>query len=348
MNEASPLPPAGDCKRGNSQSGKIAVLLVNLGTPDGADAASVRRYLCEFLTDARVIEKQGPIWKLVLHGVILRIRPRRKARDYRKIWDTERNESPLKTITRSQAEKLASKLAALDPGIVVDWAMRYGNPSLAARIAYLLAERCERVLVIPLYPQYCAATTATVCDEMFRVLARLRHQPALRVAPPYYDDPVYIDALASSTSAALDRLGFKPQVILASFHGVPQAYVESGDPYQTHCMETIRLLRQRLGFDEAALRITFQSRFGRDKWLGPATIETVEALAKSGIKRVAVITPGFASDCLETLEEIAGDNAHVFKQNGGESFAALPCLNDSEEGMRVIQHLALRELKGWI
>jgi ferrochelatase len=348
MNEASPLTPAGDSKRGNSPFGKIAVLLVNLGTPDGADAASVRRYLREFLTDPRVIEKQGPIWKLVLHGVILRIRPPRKARDYRKVWNNERNESPLKTITRLQAEKLASKLAALNPGIVVDWAMRYGNPSLAARIASLLGEGCERLLVIPLYPQYCAATTATACDEIFRVLARLRHQPALRVAPPYYDDAVYIDALASSTSAALDRLGFKPQVILASFHGVPQVYVESGDPYQRHCMETVRLLRQRLGFDEAALRITFQSRFGRDKWLEPATIETVEALAKSGIKRLAVITPGFASDCLETLEEIAGDNAHVFKQNGGECFAALPCLNDSEEGMRVIQHLALRELKGWI
>jgi len=348
MNEASPLTPAGDSKRGNSPFGKIAVLLVNLGTPDGADAASVRRYLREFLTDPRVIEKQGPIWKLVLHGVILRIRPPRKARDYRKVWNNERNESPLKTITRLQAEKLASKLAALNPGIVVDWAMRYGNPSLAARIASLLGEGCERLLVIPLYPQYCAATTATACDEIFRVLARLRHQPALRVAPPYYDDPVYIDALASSTTAALGRLGFKPQVILASFHGVPQAYVESGDPYQRHCMETVRLLRQRLECDESVLRIPFQSRFGRDKWLEPATIETVEALAKSGIKRVAVITPGFASDCLETLEEIAGDNAHVFKQNGGENFAALPCLNDSEEGMRVIQHLALRELKGWI
>jgi ferrochelatase len=349
MNEASPFTPAAaGCKRGNSESGKIAVLLVNLGTPDGADAASVRRYLREFLTDPRVIEKQGPIWKLVLHGVILRIRPRRKARDYRKIWDNRKNESPLKTITRSQAEKLASELTAVAPRIVVDWAMRYGNPSLAVRIASLLKKGCERMVVIPLYPQYCAATTATACDEIFRVLARLRHQPALRVAPPYYDDPVYIDALASSTSAALGRLEFKPQVILASFHGVPQAYVESGDPYQTHCMETIRLLRQRLGFDESALRITFQSRFGRAKWLEPATIETVEALAKSGIKRVAVITPGFASDCLETLEEIAGDNARVFKQNGGESFAALPCLNDSEEGMRVIQHLALRELKGWI
>jgi len=300
------------------------------------------------LSDKRVIENQGLVWKLVLNGVILPMRPRRKAHDYRKIWNREKNESPLKTITRSQAEKLA---LALDPaayGITVDWAMRYGNPSLAARITHLLAQGCERLLVIPLYPQYCAATTATVCDEVFRVLARLRRQPALRVAPPYYDDPIYINALACSTSSALGRLNFNPRVILASFHGVPQAYVENGDPYQAHCIETMRLLRKRLGFDEAALRLTFQSRFGRDKWLEPATIETVASLAKQGVKSIAVITPGFAADCLETLEEIAGDNARVFKENGGEHFAALPCLNDSAEGMQVVRHLAERELKGWI
>jgi len=226
--------------------------------------------------------------------------------------------------------------------------MRYGNPSLAARIAHLVAQGCERLLVLPLYPQYCAATTATVCDELFRTLARLRHQPALRVAPPYYDDPTYIEALASSTNAELARLEFKPQVILASFHGVPQAYIDKGDPYRAHCMETIRLLRDRLGLDEATLRVTFQSRFGRAKWLEPATIGTVETLAKRGVKSIAVITPGFASDCLETLEEIAGENAHVFKRSGGERFAALPCLNDSAQGMQVIRTLALRELEGWI
>ncbi len=229
-------------------AGKIGVLLTNLGTPDGADAASVRRYLKEFLSDKRVIENQGPLWKLVLNGVILPIRPRRKARDYRKIWNNERDKSPLKTVTRSQAEKLASTLQPLGQGIItVDWAMRYGNPSLASRITHLLAQGCERLLAIPLYPQYCAATTATVGDEIFRVLAGLRHQPALRIAPAYYNNSVYIDALASSTSTALSRLAFKPQVILASFHGVPHAFIENGDPYQAHCMETMRLLRQRLG-----------------------------------------------------------------------------------------------------
>ena len=345
MNETSLTNMENDAAR----AGKIGVLLTNLGTPDGADAASVRRYLKEFLSDKRVIENQGPLWKLVLNGVILPIRPRRKARDYRKIWNNERDESPLKTVTRSQAEKLASTLQPLGQGIItVDWAMRYGNPSLASRITHLLAQGCERLLAIPLYPQYCAATTATVGDEIFRVLAGLRHQPALRIAPAYYNDSVYIDALASSTSTALSRLAFKPQVILASFHGVPHAFIENGDPYQAHCMETMRLLRQRLGFDEATLRLTFQSRFGRAKWLEPATIETVATLAKQGLQSIAVITPGFSVDCLETLEEIAGENAHVFKQNGGENFAALPCLNDSAEGMQVIRHLAARELKGWI
>jgi len=250
MNEASPLAETADGalavdapqRRSPAAAGRIGVLLANLGTPDGADAASVRRYLKEFLSDRRVIENQGPLWKLVLNGVILRIRPRRKARDYRKIWNNEKNESPLKTITRSQAEKLASALGPLGQEIVVDWAMRYGNPSLASRLAHLVAHGCERLLVIPLYPQYCAATTATVCDEVFRALARLRHQPSLRVAPPYYNDPIYIEALASSTSAELARLEFKPQVILSSFHGVPQAYIDSGDPYRMHCMETVRLL----------------------------------------------------------------------------------------------------------
>jgi protoporphyrin/coproporphyrin ferrochelatase len=355
MNEASPPAKtaagklAGDALQGPSQAaaGKIGVLLVNLGTPDAADAASVRRYLKEFLTDRRVIENQGPLWSLVLNGVILRVRPRRKARDYRKIWNNERNESPLKTITRSQAEKLGAALAPLGKEIMVDWAMRYGNPSLASRLAHLVAERCERLLIIPLYPQYCAATTATVCDEAFRALARLRYQPSLRVAPPYYNDPVYIEALASSTSAELARLDFKPQVILASFHGVPKAFIDAGDPYYAHCMETIRLLRDALKFDESTLMITFQSRFGRGKWLEPATSQTVKSLAQRGVKSIAVITPGFSADCLETLEEIAVENAHIFKKHGGESFAAIPCLNDSAPGMLVIRQLALRELKGW-
>jgi protoporphyrin/coproporphyrin ferrochelatase len=356
MNEVSPLTMTADGARAidaprpptPAAAGRIGVLLTNLGTPDAADTAAVRRYLKEFLTDARVIEKQGALWKLVLNGVILRIRPRRKARDYRKIWNTEKNESPLKTVTRSQAEKLAAALAPLGKEIVVDWAMRYGNPSLAGRLARLVAQGCERLLVIPLYPQYCAATTATAGDEVFRALARLRHQPALRIAPPYYNDPIYVEALASSTRAELSRLGFEPQVIIASFHGVPQAFIDAGDPYCAHCMETMRLLRAALELDEASLQLTFQSRFGRGKWLEPATMQAVKSLARRGVKSIAVITPGFSADCLETLEEIAVENAHVFKKNGGENFAAIPCLNDSAFGMRVISQLALRELGGWI
>jgi ferrochelatase len=331
-----------------NEAGKIGVLLVNLGTPDAADAPAVRRYLKEFLTDPRVIENQGPLWSLVLNGVILRIRPRRKARDYARIWNHEKNESPLKTITRSQAEKLAQTLQPLGPRLVVDWAMRYGNPSIASRLAELAAQGCERILVIPLYPQYCAATTATVGDEVFRVLTRMRYQPSLRIAAPYYDDPAYVEALASSTRAELSQLAFQPDVILASFHGIPQAYVDNGDPYYTHCVETMRLLRAALALDESKFMLTFQSRFGRAKWLEPATDRTVRKLARSGVKSIAVVTPGFSADCLETLEEIAVENAHIFKRHGGQNFAAIPCLNDSPPGMQVIAQIAQRELKGWI
>ncbi len=329
-------------------SAKIGVLLVNLGTPDTADAAGVRRYLKEFLTDPRVIEDQGPLWDIVLNGIILRVRPWRKARDYRKIWNTARNESPLKTITRSQSEKLASTLEPLGRHLVVDWAMRYGNPSLASKIELLVSQGCERILVVPLYPQYCAATTATVCDEVFRVLRGLRRQPAVRIAPPYYNDKVYIESLASSTRVELSRLPFKPDVVLASFHGIPKAFVDKGDPYYTQCIETMRLLRDVLKYDDKKLMVSFQSRFGSAKWLEPATDKTVKKLAKSGVKNLAVITPGFSADCLETLEEIAVENADIFKKNGGENFAAIPCLNDSAPGMLVIWQMALRELKGWI
>jgi ferrochelatase len=327
---------------------KVGVLLVNLGTPDGADTGSVRRYLREFLSDPRVIENQGLIWKLVLNGIILPLRPRRKARDYEKIWNRKLNESPLKTITRAQSEKLAATLQAVGPHVVVDWAMRYGNPSIASRLAALDAQDCRRILVIPLYPQYCAATTATVGDEVFRALTRMRRQPALRVAPPYYDDAVYIEALADSTNAGLRQLKFEPEVILASFHGIPKAFVENGDPYYDHCVETMRLLRAHMGLDEGKLMMTFQSRFGLAKWLEPATDQTVKKLAQRGVKNIAVITPGFSADCLETLEEIAVENAEIFRRNGGENFAAIPCLNDSGSGMQVIWQLALRELRGWI
>src|SRR6516164_213319 len=240
MNEALPTTAAAaTADRPAATAAKIGVLLVNLGTPEAADAAAVRRYLKEFLTDARVIEDQGALWQLVLNGIILPIRPRRKARDYAKIWNNEKNESPLKTITRSQAEKLARALEPLGSHLVVDWAMRYGHPSIASKLGALVVQGCERILVIPLYPQYCAATTATACDEVFRVLARLRHQPSVRIAPPYYNDTVYIEALGSSTGAELSQLGFKPEVVLASFHGVPKAYVDNGDPYSADCLETL-------------------------------------------------------------------------------------------------------------
>jgi ferrochelatase len=326
---------------------RIGVLLVNLGTPDSADAKGVRVYLKEFLSDPRVVEDQGLLWKLVLNGIILRTRPSRKARDYRKIWDTEQNESPLKTITRAQSDKLAAAISDHDH-VVVDWAMRYGNPSIASRIEALTAQGCDRLLVVPLYPQYSAATSATVCDEVFRVLTAMRAQPTLRVTPPYYDDPDYIEALAVSVNAHLKTLPFEPELIVASFHGMPQKYVDKGDPYLAQCVATTDALRKHLGLETSKLVLTFQSRFGSDEWLQPYTDKTIEQLAKAGTRRIAVVTPGFSADCLETLEEIAQENAEIFKHNGGEQFAAIPCLNDSDAGMDVIRQLVLRELQGWI
>ena len=326
---------------------RIGVLLVNLGTPDTADARGVRVYLKEFLSDPRVIEDQGLVWKAILNGIILRVRPSRKARDYQKIWNAERGESPLKTITRSQAEKLAAAIADREH-VVVDWAMRYGNPSIRSRIDALAAQGCDRLLVVPLYPQYSAATSATVCDEVFRALADMRAQPTLRVSPPYYDNPDYIEALAVSMSEHLAALPFQPELIVASFHGMPQKYVDKGDPYYAQCVATTESLRKRLGLDASKLVLTFQSRFGSDEWLQPYTDKTIEKLARDGVKRIVVVTPGFSADCLETLEEIAQENAEIFRHNDGEQFSAIPCLNDSEPGMDVIRQLVLRELQGWI
>ena len=294
-----------------------------------------------------MIENQGILWKLILNGIILRTRPRRKAADYRKIWNAEKNESPLKTITRAQSEKLARSIADHDH-VEVDWAMRYGNPSIRSGIEALMARGCDRLLVVPLYPQYSAATSATVCDEAFRVVSSLRAQPTLRVMPPYYDDPDYIEALALSINAHLAGLPFKPDLIVASYHGMPKEYVDRGDPYLSQCVATTDALRARLGLDASRLLLTFQSRFGNDEWLQPYTDKTIEQLAKDGVRRVAVVMPGFAADCLETLEEIAQENAEIFRHNGGEEFSAIPCLNDSEAGMDVIRQLVLRELQGWI
>jgi protoporphyrin/coproporphyrin ferrochelatase len=326
----------------------IGVLLINLGTPDAAEPRAVRRYLKEFLTDSRVIESTSPFWKMALHGVVLPLRSRRRARDYKKIWNNEHNESPLKTITRSQAEKLGSILEPLGKHIVVDWAMRYANPSIASRLEALVARGCDRILVMPLYPQYAAPTTATACDEVFRFVMGLRRQPALRIMPAYYDDPYYIEVLASSLKAQLKGLSFSPDVIIASYHGMPQDYVHKGDPYERQCARTTELLREQLKLDENRLIMAYQSRFGRGRWLTPYTIKTVKALAKKGTKNLLVITPGFSADCLETLEEIAVENARLFRRYGGENFAVIPCLNDSEAGMLMIWQLAMRELKGWV
>jgi len=329
-------------------AGRIGVLLVNLGTPDATDYWSMRRYLKEFLSDRRVIEENRLKWWLVLNLIILTLRPSRKGRDYDKIWNRERDESPLKTITRAQADRLGAALTPLDDRVMVDWAMRYGNPSIASRLAALQQAGCDRILVVPLYPQYAAATTATVADKAFDALKEMRWQPAVRIAPPWHDDPVYIEAVAASLEAELARLPFKPEVILASFHGVPKDYLLKGDPYHCQCQKTARLLRARLGLDESRFMLTFQSRFGTAEWLQPYTDMTVKALAERGVKNLAIVTPGFAADCLETLEEIAGENAEIFHHHGGENFAAIPCLNDGEAGMRVITHVVRRELKGWI
>ena len=326
---------------------RVGVLLVNLGTPDTADAAGVRVYLKEFLSDPRVIENQGLIWKAALNGIILRTRPARKAKDYLKIWNTALNESPLKTITRAQSEKLAASLQD-HKHVVVDWGMRYGNPSIKSRTDALTAQGCDRILVVPLYPQYSAATSATVCDEAFRVLGEMRAQPTLRVTPPYYVDPSYIAALARSIELHLKTVPFTPELIVASFHGMPQKYIVKGDPYQAQCVATTDALRAYMGLDATRLLLTFQSRFGFDQWLQPYTDKTIEKLAKDGVRRIAVITPGFSADCLETLEEIAQENCEIFEHAGGEQFTAIPCLNDSDAGMDVIRQLVLRELQGWI
>jgi protoporphyrin/coproporphyrin ferrochelatase len=333
--------------KGPAASGRIGVLLVNLGTPDSTGYLAMRRYLKEFLSDRRVIEENRLKWWLVLNLIVLTVRPGRKGRDYDKIWNKERNESPLKTITRSQSDKLDDIFDKVDKRIRVDWAMRYGNPSIRSRLEALAEQDCERILVVPLYPQYSAATTATVCDEAFRALKRMRSQPTLRIAAPYYAEPVYIDALAASLNAELAKLRFKPEVIIASYHGMPEDYVTKGDPYLKHCTETTTLLRKRLKLDDKRLIMTFQSRFGTAEWIKPYTDATVRSLAEEGVKNLAVITPGFSSDCLETLEEIAMENAEIFRHAGGENFAAIPCLNDTPGGMAVIRDIVTRELKGW-
>lgn len=331
---------------GPGGSGRIGVLLLNLGTPDATDYWSMRRYLKEFLSDRRVIEEPRLKWWMILNLIILTVRPARKGRDYEKIWNRERDEGPLKTITREQAEKLEAALA--DRRIVVDWAMRYANPSVAPRIAHLQEQGCERILLVPLYPQYAAATTATACDQAFRALMALRWQPAIRVVPPYYGEPVYVDAVAGSIRDHLAGLDFEPEALIVSFHGMPVTYADEGDPYPGHCRETARLVRERLGWPAERWHTTFQSRFGSDPWIEPYTVDTVQRLAGSGVRRLAVVAPGFAADCLETLEELDMENRQAFLAAGGEKFAYIPCLNAGPRGMAVIEGIVRRELAGWM
>jgi ferrochelatase len=329
------------------QRGKIGVLLVNLGTPDGTDYTSMRRYLKEFLMDRRVIEWSPWKWYPILFGIVLNRRPQKVGEAYKLIWNKELDESYLRTYTRSQAEKMAERLKD-HANVVVDWGMRYGNPSIAEKLNTLQKQGCERILLFPLYPQYAAATTATVNDKAFDALKAMRWQPALRTVPPYHDHPAYIEALANSITTHLSTLDWEPEKVLMSFHGIPQSYFDKGDPYYCHCQKTGRLLRERLGWDAEKLMLTFQSRFGPEEWLQPYTDKTVEKLAQDGVKRIAVLNPGFVSDCLETLEEIAEQAAESFHHNGGEKFAHIPCLNDSAGGMDVLEAQVRRELMGWV
>ena len=318
---------------------RIGVLLINLGTPDAADAAAVKRYLAEFLSDRRVVEIPPVLWQPILRGIILNTRPKKSARAYAQVW--REDGSPLAAITRAQAAALQG---AFGPEVMVDWAMRYGNPAITDRLAALKAAGCDRILLAPLYPQYCGATTATANDKAFGVLAEMRWQPAIRTLPPYHDDPAYIGALKAGVEAGLAALDFVPDAIIASFHGMPQRTLALGDPYHCHCRKTARLLSEALGRE---LLVTFQSRFGRAKWLEPATDKVLAELAAKGTRKVAILTPGFAADCLETLEELAIRGRETFLTAGGSHFACLPCLNDSEPGIEMLRTIIGRELEGW-
>lgn len=321
----------------------MGVLLVNLGTPDAPDAASVKRYLAEFLSDPRVVEIPRLAWQPILRGLVLTTRPKKSAHAYRQVW-TEAG-SPLAAITAEQAASLQERLG---DAVRVRWAMRYGRPAIGDELQGLRDEGCERILLAPLYPQYCAATTATVVDKAADKLREMRWQPALRTLPPYHDDPLYIDALARDIGAQLDALDFAPEVLLLSFHGMPERTLHLGDPYHCHCRKTARMLEEALGRADLRIDTTFQSRFGRAKWLEPATDKTLIAEAQKGTKRLVVAAPGFSADCLETLEELAIQGRDQFLGAGGERFAALACLNAREPGMDMLEALVRRELAGWI
>lgn len=331
------MPPADPMPDG------VAVLLVNLGTPDAPTPAAVKRYLREFLSDPRVVEIPAVVWQPILRGIILNLRPRKSAQAYREVWTDEG--SPLAAITARQAEALQARLGGVAR---VDWAMRYGNPSIASRIAALKQAGHERILLAPLYPQYSAATTATVVDKANDALREMRWQPALRTLPAYPGDPAYIAALARDLAAQIDALAFMPEVLLLSFHGMPERTRLLGDPYHDQCRLTARLLEEALARPALRIVTTFQSRFGRAKWLEPATDAVLAKEARKGTRRLAIAAPGFAADCLETLEELAIRGRETFLGAGGESFAALACLNAGEPGMDMLEALVRRELAGWI
>ena len=317
----------------------IGVLLINLGTPDAPEVRAVRRYLAEFLSDPRVVEIPRIAWKPILYGVILRTRPKKSAEAYNQIWTNEG--SPLRAIAHRQAEALRKRL----PELSVHYAMRYGHPGIAAAVERMVGEGCTRIFSAPLYPQYSAATTATANDALFGVLARMRAQPAIRTLPPYFDDPLYVEALRTSISRQIASLDFAPEGLLLSFHGMPQRTIDLGDPYHRHCLETARLVSDALGRE---VDVAFQSRFGRAKWLEPSTDSTLADYPRRGIRRIAVATPGFSVDCLETLEELGIRGRQTFLRSGGEQFALLDCLNDSPESIFMLERLIERELAGWL
>ena len=328
---------------------RIGVLLANLGTPDGTDYWSMRRYLNEFLSDKRVIEWPSAIWQPILQGIVLTKRPFSSGEAYRGIWNNELDESPLLTTTRSQCDKLRTRLEATHGAeVVVDFCMRYGNPSTESVIRRLQDQGCERILFFPLYPQYSAATTATANDQAFRALMNLRWQPAMRTVPAYHDHPAYISALAQSVERAYDRMDERPTALVTSYHGLPQSYFKKGDPYHCHCQKTTRLMAEHLGWDREHFHVTFQSRFGPEEWLQPYTVEYVAKLAEEGHKRIAVMAPGFSSDCVETLEEINEEIKEAFEEAGGEHFEYIPCLNDDEAHVEMIEQIVRREALGWL
>jgi ferrochelatase len=326
---------------------KIGVLLLNLGTPDATDFWSVRRYLKEFLSDPRVIEASKWVWWPILNLIVLNTRPQKSGAAYASIWDNERNESPLLTTTRDQSEALAKRLAGHEE-IVVDFAMRYGNPSIKSVMDKLQAEGCQKILVVPLYPQYSATTTATANDKVFEALEKMRWQPAVRTAPAYFDDPKYVETLGNSIRDGIAKLDFEPDLVITSYHGMPLEYLKKGDPYHCQCHKTTRLVGEYLGWEKGKLMVSFQSRFGPTEWLRPYTDQTLESLPGKGVKKVAILAPAFSADCIETLEEIAIEGKEIFMHAGGENFAYIPCLNASDEGMEMIESMVRRELGGWL